>query len=483
MRMTMLRFGAGGNAEPHCLHGFHPPEHGSTWSDGPFCAVTMPAPSDEPCVLVVSAKPFVAPPALEVARIRIVVDDEPLADIPAMQDFVVCLSLPPKRKGASVTVVFIAEDACRPTHFGQADGRMLGVALAVLAIVETGSALADIMSVLGELEHGPDREIARWAAAELLPWAVLKPSRRELARKFDALNIAGWCQIFRISRNQVVLVAKPAVAKVSGAIAARAALYRDFFEEIALDLPHSVQAEICMCLADRLFAHFGIPVMAFQRPDDYAAVTIPDVEFLEHGYFENSSYTDSLPYDGKKISAVFSGSTTGGLISLETISMLGLPRLRAARHFQDSKLVDFRLPNIVECADAAAEAELRKSPFCRRPRLSWQEHLRHRFLISLDGNGATCSRVALALKSNSALLKYESTHCLFYSRGLRPHVHYVPIGQDPDVTRVVAMEQSNPGLFRGIAEAGSAFAIDYLSRKMLRKYATMLITLYAHFQV
>jgi hypothetical protein len=42
--------------------------------------------------------------------------------------------------------------------------------------------------------------------------------------------------------------------------------------------------------------------------------------------------------------------------------------------------------------------------------MSWREQLRHRFLLSLDGNGAVCARLAIGLKSNSAVVKYRSPY-------------------------------------------------------------------------
>jgi hypothetical protein len=205
---------------------------------------------------------------------------------------------------------------------------------------------------------------------------------------------------------------------------------------------------------------------------------MPDIDFLVHDFYEDSSFTDTLPYSEKANRAVFAGSTTGGRISAEIARNAALPRLRAARYFMNEATVDFRLPSIAQCDSDEAREILLAEPYCHRPPLTWRQQFENRFLISIDGNGATCARVAVALRSNCALLKYQSGHVLYYFRGLEPHKHYVPIGHDSKIPVVVARESAAPGRCKPIADAGREFAGAYLSRARVLEYTARLLLEY-----
>jgi hypothetical protein len=97
----------------------------------------------------------------------------------------------------------------------------------------------------------------------------------------------------------------------------------------------------------------------------------------------------------------------------------------------------------------------------------------------MDGNGATCSRVAIALMSQCVLLKYNSDRVLYYFGGLQPWLHYVPVGEDADVERIIALEATDPARFARIAANGRAFARTYLGSANARFYTAQLLQLYA----
>jgi hypothetical protein len=97
----------------------------------------------------------------------------------------------------------------------------------------------------------------------------------------------------------------------------------------------------------------------------------------------------------------------------------------------------------------------------------------------MDGNGATCSRVAIALASNCALLKYDSPHHLHYFSEMIPWRHYIPIATDREVEEIVALERRSPGLFRSVAEQGKAFHRSHLRRRSVLLYTASLLRAYA----
>jgi hypothetical protein len=87
--------------------------------------------------------------------------------------------------------------------------------------------------------------------------------------------------------------------------------------------------------------------------------------------------------------------------------------------------------------------------------------------------------VAVALRSNSVLLKYESEHVLYYFGGLQPWLHYVPVSADSDVEKIMDMEARDPSRFEQMAASGKLFGGTFLTREATQQYAAILLQLYA----
>jgi hypothetical protein len=195
--------------------------------------------------------------------------------------------------------------------------------------------------------------------------------------------------------------------------------------------------------------------------------------------YSSDGYFDHIPYNKKSIKAIFVGSTTGGgLISIDRIKHHSVPRINSALYFKNNKYCDFKLPNIVHCDNQETENFI-KNNICSSPMLSWDDQLKYRFLISIDGNGATCSRVNKSLMSNSVLLKYDSDSILYYFPLLKPWVHYIPISSDADVIKVVETELANPGHYQEIPENASKFVRNHLHYADIYRYTTDLINGYS----
>jgi len=146
--------------------------------------------------------------------------------------------------------------------------------------------------------------------------------------------------------------------------------------------------------------------------------------------------------------------------------------------FRGDPLVDFRLPLIVQCDTKETEDAIRALGF-GEGKASWPDQLKSKFLISVDGNGATCSRVVIALKSNSVLLKYRSVNLLYYFSGLNEYFHYIPVNDAIDIRQIVKAERRSPGLCKSISEHGSDFYLKYLTAEASKRYAATLLEQYA----
>ena len=313
-----------------------------------------------------------------------------------------------------------------------------------------------------------------WADAQLSHWRTKALRRMPLERHLHSLTARSpSLRLYHFSSGAVMMQPGP-----DNAWQDRAEAYLRFFGDVARLLPPGFTTTICAGVGDKVLVK-AAPIFSFQNHPDDRFVLMPDIDFLTDNFHEGAGLRDVTPYGAKVPRAVFAGSTTGGRITAEIARRYETPRLRAAQFFQDRIDVDFRLPHVTQCADEEAQAIVESYPFCQRPRLSWQDQFQSRFLISMDGNGATCSRIAVALASNSVLLKYTSDEVLYYFAGLVPYVHYIPISKDEDVLAVVAAERAEPGRYAAIPQAARSFAATYLTRARVVEYTARLVMAYA----
>jgi hypothetical protein len=333
-----------------------------------------------------------------------------------------------------------------------------------------------------ESRDSQESVIRAWCVEQTAPWLFRKIPYQEALAGFRHLNeTESGTFLFTVQGGSVLLEEKPPHARgeFHSLVGNAALLYRSFLEGVASQFCPDLETALAIYLGDGALPDPELPVFAFQKPTGNPSPLLPDVDFLSSNFFDDWQAADKLRYDEKLCSAVFVGSTTGGRISAEDVRSRRLPRIRAGTFFRDSPDVIFALPHIVQCDSEETEALLRAMGFGSGPFVPWEEQLRHRFLISMDGNGATCSRVARSLMSNSALVKYASPHRLYYFSALQPWRHYIPVTWDEEVIRIVRLERERPGLFEPVARAGREFAETYLTRAAVMRYTASLLRLYS----
>ena len=321
--------------------------------------------------------------------------------------------------------------------------------------------------------------LAGWAMDETAYWR-LNPVHPQAAETiWRQLNdTTRSIFIYRIGNGAAELMQKdPALVAGEGGMT-RALAYLKFFQTVAPLLPAEYVTTFAVETEDRFLRRVDCPVFCFQKAVGANAMLLPDIDMLLSDFYQDPGVQDRIAYRDKMQAAVFVGSTTGGTISPELARNNGTPRLRAANFFTGNDRVVFSLPNIVQFSNEEARILLEQKPYCRKDFMSWQEQLQRRFILSMDGNGATCSRVAVALASNSVLLKYESPEQLYYFRGLQRWLHYVPVPDDAAVDKLLDMEALTPAIFEAIARNGRRFATEYLSRERVTDYVVKLLIAY-----
>lgn len=327
------------------------------------------------------------------------------------------------------------------------------------------------------------------ALGQLAPWAGFPMQAEEVRRHVAALNArVPFVFVVRLQQGQVRIAQKPGLytpeeiagtAPPTNRALVRAQAYRGFLAAVAAQ--HGIRHELQLVLATRDQTGFepAVPLFTFQKPRGSRLVLLPDIDFLVHDFYRRPDYADPIPFVAKRDTAVFAGATTGKpRITLDDVRHLALPRLRAAVHFRGSSRVDFRLADLVECESPEVEAAIRALDIVRE-RLPWSKAYAHRFLLSMDGNGAACSRVALGLRSNGVLVKYASDHLLHYFDALLPWRHYLPVNRDEDVIRVLDLCARHPALAEEVAANGQDFHRNHLEADALATYTRDLLDAYA----
>lgn len=316
-----------------------------------------------------------------------------------------------------------------------------------------------------------------WARLELAPWdnvkipdldkRLLAVPETEPAIGVFSINSRGVSisrlEADRLPRQQPDLVSR------------RAEAYAAFLDDVRIIADIERPITLAMRLDDRGPQHPDLPIFAFQKKRFEKTVLLPDIDLLQLGIYGG---VDDTPFSAKERKAIFVGSTTGGQVTRASIDDGSHARIRAARFFSDKSSVRFELPVITQCDTRDTEEYLR-SLALGSGYVAFSEHHRYRYMLSMDGNGAACSRVARGLAGNSALVKYASPYLLYYFHGLEPWVHYIPVRNDQDVLDLISNSDVTADRDGAVAVAGRAFAESHLTYANIREYAARLLEGYA----
>lgn len=346
------------------------------------------------------------------------------------------------------------------------------------AVMASGSSRARVP----EVNENDARVLWFWAVHNCANWlrrGLDRAAARAELERFNEVSTVGY--LFGISKGRVTLAAKPdhldhLERDAQGG--RRSEFYLRFLQDVVDAWLPALETTVCISMCDGVAQHPDLPTFCFQKTDGMSQILAPDFEFQWKEFYEGDEWADPYRHEDKTDIAAFFGATTGGLITEAVARALSTPRLDAARFFHPDPDVRFELPLVVQCESEAVQAMITSQPFCNGNPVAWRDQLQYRYLISIDGNGATWSRVMLALMSNSLLLKYRSPWKLYYYDFLKPNVHYLDIERHEDVQDVIRIARHWPGLFAPAVEAGQNFVERFLSRAGVQFYMAALLSLY-----
>ncbi len=329
--------------------------------------------------------------------------------------------------------------------------------------------------------------IERWVETEFLPWRGWLAGPDGLTAQLDEyvqfhpgvfrFTIRDGRVRFHTKSGELLERHYPPGSEFA-TIEARGYGYERFLQTVVEAFDLSGDADLAVCLDDLQHHSVALPILSFQKRKGSSNILIPDVDFIDFNFYIDDRFGDPWTFEEKSPAAIFVGSTTGFLpIDHRMVAQLDHQRLRSAVRFRGHPTISYELPVITQCDGPETEQMIRDLRI-GSVRRSWAEQLQRRYIISVDGNGATCSRVAVALRSRSLLIKYESPNQLYYFPGLRPFGNYIPVLTDDDVLHVVDMLDRSPALARAIAEDSRAFYARYLSRISVMAFTASVLRRY-----
>lgn len=207
------------------------------------------------------------------------------------------------------------------------------------------------------------------------------------------------------------------------------------------------------------------PVLCFcRRRQRVGQVLIPDFEILRgHEGLDRSvdRAARRVPWQTRVPRAFWRGVTTGGRFDAPGWEAIPRARLVAASRAHP-ELIDARFTRFVQGGES--NAALRGGGW-RSDEVSPTESVRWRYLIDVDGNSASWSRLRWLLRSGSLVLKQSSDFVQWYYPWLEAGRHYVPVAHDlADLAATIEWARASDEAAQAIAGAGQRFARAHLGR-------------------
>jgi hypothetical protein len=217
-----------------------------------------------------------------------------------------------------------------------------------------------------------------------------------------------------------------------------------------------------------------VPGLAWSdnRPDRFL---VPDCVFVPtKGYsFVRTVFDEHyVAWPDRRPIALWRGSTTGPLEApKEWRSLARIKLCEIARNSAKDGLIDAGISAVVQFSDDEVVREIKQSGLMRDA-VPWEEWIRYKYQIDIDGNTNAWSGFFQRLLTGSPVLKIESPRGLtqwFYDE-LRPWHNYVPVAPDmSDLVSKVNWLNRNDAVAEAIGRRGLELAsrLSY-AREMMR---------------
>ena len=216
-----------------------------------------------------------------------------------------------------------------------------------------------------------------------------------------------------------------------------------------------------------------IAICTFGKPAEKPGVLIPDFEALS-GYAnlagEVERAENNISWNQKIAKAIWRGTTTGGIY--EQSNWQEVPRAQLVRaSLRFPSLIDAKFTGVAQSSDPEwLRSELSRQDLLGLP-LSIGQMCLYKYVVDVDGNACSYSRMYWCLLSRSCLLKVASSNIQWYYGLLEPYVNYIPIEVGlEDLRTVFDWLQTHDKEAELIAQRATRLAETELSREACLAY-------------
>ncbi len=107
-----------------------------------------------------------------------------------------------------------------------------------------------------------------------------------------------------------------------------------------------------------------------------------------------------------------------------------------------------------------------------------EDHLKYKYLISIDGTRASWERLIWHLQSNSLVFKHQSNHIQWFYKGIAPNVHYIPVTDEQSIVKEMHWAETHPDEVQRIIHNATTFVEQNLEIEDLYHYILVLLQEY-----
>ncbi len=112
-----------------------------------------------------------------------------------------------------------------------------------------------------------------------------------------------------------------------------------------------------------------------------------------------------------------------------------------------------------------------------------KDHLKYKYLISLDGNTCAWSRVPWIMLSNSVLMKQETDNIEWFYSALKPYVHYIPVDERLlELFSKLDWMKHNDVQIKEISKNAQKFVLNNLMPEDIEKQTVIILNEYSKIQ-
>ena len=219
-----------------------------------------------------------------------------------------------------------------------------------------------------------------------------------------------------------------------------------------------------------------LPVWSWGKRDCFKDILFPIPEAL-------SSFNDKVKWINKEPKLIWRGTTTGTSTTRNNnhklthrYRLVDWAKNQSEYVFNNLGItLDVGFTEVLHC-DAEYCEEAKKTTVMR-PFVSIEEQAKSKYFIVVDGN-SWALRLPTYLKSNSVVF-YNGIFTFWFSRHLKPFVHYVPFKADfSDLTEKLEYAKNHDEEMKKIAENARKFIEEFITPDTVSCYLALLIVEY-----